>query len=342
VFGAILALQIVARLVGSRETEHRRFALQTVFLAGVFLLWAPRHDRATGATSSLVTMLADGINFGSDAAQRAGSVASIGGSIEVLFLKLFLVTLVFCALAGLLVLGGFLGRFEDSPELNSFARYLGLALVPLLGLFAAYLLVNYEKLHFRQLGFVMVLVTILGSIALARGMEHLSTRFSPGTARAAVGVVVVVMLALSVPMLYQSPYMYQSSSHVTDAQMTGYETAFEHQGSAPFIGIRGSGERWSDAVLGFEQSRERELTARSLYTNERHPAIGENFTGSYVARHYDDRYLAFTDRLRRQEVETYNGLRFDRRGFRSLDATPGLNRVQSNGGFQMYRVNATS
>jgi hypothetical protein len=343
VFVAIVGLQLVARFVGSNETDHRTFAFQAVLLAVAFAAWTPRHERASGASSALVNMLASGLQFGTETSEAAGSVASVGGSIEILFLKLFSVSVVFCALAGLLVLGGLLGRTDDS-NLTAFSRYFGLALVPLFGLFAAYFIVSYEKLHFRQLGFIMVLVTILGAVALARGLDLLSTRtsLSPGSALTLVGVAFVVMLAASVPTVYQSPYMYQSSSHVSEAQMTGYETAVEYRGSSPFVGIRGSGERWTDGVLGYNESRERALGAGSLYASETHPATGENFTGSYVARHYDDRYLAFTDRVRQQEVRVYDQLRFDRAGFRSLDAAPGLNRVQANGGFQMYQINETS
>jgi hypothetical protein len=343
VFAAIVGLQLFARFVGGGTTEHRTFALQAAFLAAVFAAWTPRHERASGASFALVDMLASGLQLGADTSQAAGSVASAGGSIELLFLKLFAVSLVFSALAGMLVFGGFLGRVETA-DATAFARYFGLALAPLFALFAAYLLVSYEKLHFRQLGFIMVLVTILGAVALARGTDLLSTRFSlsPSSARTLVGVALVVMLAASVPTVYQSPYMYQSSSHVSEAQMTGYGSAIDHRGSAPFVGLRGTGERWTDGILGYEESRERSLGVGSLYASETHPAVDENFTGSYVARHNGDRYLTYTDRTRQQEIDVYEELRFDREGFRSLDATPELNRVQANGGFQMYRINGTS
>ncbi|WP_435174386.1 hypothetical protein [Halorussus sp. AFM4] len=342
VYASILGLQLLARFVGTAEVDHSTFALQTAFLAVVFALWAPRHERATGATSALLNMLTSGLQVAGETTQAAGSVSAVGGSIAVLFVKLFGVSVVFCALAGLVVLGGVLDRFDDPPDLNPFARYLGVALVPLFGLFFAYFVVSYEKLHFRQLGFIMVPVTVLGAVALARGIDALSARFSPGSARAVVGVALAVMLAASLVTVYGSPYMYQSSSHVTEAQMSGYDAAVEHVGSGTFVGIRGTGIRWTDGVLGYNESRRRELAGGSLYMNETHPAYGENFTGSYVARHYQGHYLAFTDRSRAIDVQVYDGFRFDRRGFRSLDAAPGLNRVQSNGGFQMYRINRTA
>jgi hypothetical protein len=342
VFGIVLGLQLLARLLGGHATEHRTFAFQTVFIAGVFLLWAPRHERANTASSSLVNMLLNGPQIGADVTQRTTSLSAIGGSVELLFLKLFLVSLVFCVLAGLLVLAGVLGRLNDSRDVTAFVRYFGVALVPLLVLFVAYFLVSYELLHFRQLGFVMMLVTILGAVALARGMKGLSTRLSPGSARAVVGVAVVLMLALSIPTVYNSPYMYKSSNHVTETHLDGYETAFEQRGSASFIGLRGPGERYADGVLGYQESRGRGLTVGSLYTNEDNPAVNQNFRGNYVANNFGDRYLAITDRDYQRDVEVYNEFRFDATGFRSLDSTPGIDRVQANGGLQMYLINGTS
>jgi hypothetical protein len=341
VFGIIFGLQLLARFVGGYATEHRTFALQTTFLAGVFLLWAPRHERANTASSSLVNMLLNGPQVGAGVTQRTTSLSAIGGSIELLFVKLFLVSLAFCVLAGLVVLSGLLGRLDDSRDAATFVRYFGLALVPLVVLFGAYFFVSYELLHFRQLGFVMMLVTILGAVALARGMEGLSTRLSSGSAQTVVGVAVVLMLALSIPTIYQSPYMYKSSNQVTETHIDGYETAIEQRGSAPFIGVRGSGERYSDAVLGYEESRERGLMVGSLYRSEDNPAVDQNFRGSYVARHYGGHYLATTDRTFQRDIEVYDGFRFDEAGFRSLDSSPGLDRVQANGGFQMYLINGT-
>ncbi|WP_158056482.1 hypothetical protein [Halorussus halophilus] len=339
VFGAVLLLQIAARWLGTAERDHRLLALQTLFIGVVFALWAPRHERTSGATSALVNMILEGPNAASDIGAQAVSLSAIGGSLGLIFAKLFLVSVVFCALAALLVVVSARGRIED-PDTAAFARYFGLGLVPLLGLFSAYLIVSYEQLHFRQLGFVMVLVTILGAVALARGMDTLGRRASSGTVHAVVGVVVAVLLVASIPTVYESPYMYQGSSHVTAAQLNGYDTAFDHTGQLRILGLRGSGERYADAVFGYEKSRTAPATAPSLYTSNQ-SLTAENFTADRVRDAYGGRYLAYTDAARQEEVRVYKELRFPESGFRSLDSTPGLNRVQANGGFQLYRINGT-
>ncbi|MFC4549518.1 MULTISPECIES: hypothetical protein [Halorussus] len=340
VFGALVVLQFVARWVGTAERDHRSLLLQTLFLVGVFAFWAPRHERASGASTALVNMLLHGANVGSGIQARAVSLGAIGGSFWMLFAKLFLVSAIFCGLAALLVLESGLGRVGD-PDTSAFSRYYGLALVPLLGLFAAYLAVSYAQLHFRQLGFVMVLVTILGAMALSRFVGGLSKRTSSGTARTVLGVFVVAMLALSAPTIYQSPYMYQGTGHVTAAQMDGYSTAFEHTDQKRLPGIRAPGERFADGIMGYQQSRAGKPSAPSLYSTSAN-VTGQNFTGSRVASYLDGRYLAYTDATRQHEIQVYEGLRFPKYGFRSLDATPGVNRVQANRGFQLYRINRTA
>ncbi|USZ68107.1 hypothetical protein NGM10_15420 [Halorussus salilacus] len=343
VFVAVLALQLLARWAGVFDTDHRTVTFQTVFVAVAFLVWAPRHDRASGASTALVEMLTSSTEVAGSVGQRAVSLSAIGGSFELLFAKLFLVSLVFSVLTALVVLSGLRSRFED-PDTNAFARYFGLGLVPLLGLFAAFMVASYGKLHFRQLGFVMVLATVLGALALSQVAETLSTRFSPTTARAVVGVAFVLMLALSVPTVYNSPYMYQGSDHVTQAEMTGYGTAFEHTEGAPLFGVRGSGGRFADGILGFEASRERDPSAGSLYANTNAtdgPGTDGEFSGSYLAENLDGTYLAFSDRTPQQEAAVYRELRFSERGFRSLDSTPGIDRVQANTDFQTYRINGT-
>ncbi|WP_132060354.1 glycosyltransferase family protein [Halorussus amylolyticus] len=339
VFGSVLALQLLARWVGGTAADHSLVAFQTAVIGGAFLLWAPRHERASGATTALVEMVQGGADIGSDVGAQAVSLSTIGGSVGIIFLKLFLVSTVFAGLTALVVLAGFRGTVED-PDQRAFVRYFGFGLIPLLGLFGAFLFVSYAGLHFRQLGFVMVLGTVLGAVALTRGLDTLAGRFSPTTAKAVVGVAFVVMLALSVPTVYASPYMYQGSSHVTEAQTTGYANAFEYAGDAPFLGVRGTGERFADATMGYEESRASAPTSGSLYANTN--ATGENFTGAYLADNLPGRYLTVTDATRQQDVEVYRGLRFPERGFESLDSTPGLNRVHANRDVQTYLVNGTA
>ncbi|WP_433623863.1 hypothetical protein [Halomicrococcus sp. NG-SE-24] len=341
-FGGIVFVQFVYRLFrkGHAIARHRAMYGQTAFLLAVFLLWAPRHERSSGATRALIVRIATDPSTGGDIGQRAASLSQIGGSFEALFLKLFLVTGVFCGLAGILLLVGFFGRFRDA-DVNAFSKYLAVGLVPLFGLFGVFLATSYSQFHFRVLGFIMVPVTMLGAIAVARTVDVVEARAPNGDPVPLVaGVVVVVLLTLSLLTVFHSPYIYQPSGHVTQGSMTGYGTAFDHRADARFVGLRSPAERYGDGVLGYRKNKRLDFTGTAIYGGFN--ATGQNFTAGRIARYYDGpRYLPVTDAARQRELRVYDGLRFPARGFRSLEAHPGVSRVQSGGGFQLYYVNGS-
>ena len=328
--------------------HHRPLYAHTAILAGAFLLWTPRHPMAGGAVSSLLSRLRT-FQFqpGAEAAQRGTALGAIGGSIEELFVKLFLVSAIVAVLAGGLMLANFLGWLDsDKPHANAAVTYLTFGLVPVFGLFALFFLTGYETLHFRLVGFMMVIVTVLGSVAIARLIGLLGARVSTNAAWSVAAVAFALLLAASVPVMFASPYIFQNGSHVTERQVEGYQTAFDHRATdVPFTGIRSPGIRFGDAVLPYEQrshfarpgSSERPAYAGApLYG-----ALAEDqrFTAQAVQRIFDrPHYLPVSVADREREVTAYGGIRFSEQGFDSLDSTPGVHRVQTNGGFDLYLV----
>jgi hypothetical protein len=268
-------------------------------------------------------------------------LSQIGGSLQGLFLKVFLVSAVVGALAVAFVLAGLFGRVRDT-DASTFTKYLAVGLVPLSVLFVVFLGTSNPQFHFRVLGFVMVPLTMLAGVAIARGLDLVEARATDGEAVSrSVSAAVLVLLALSVPTLYHSPYTYQASGQVTEATMTGYATAFDHRGDVRFGGLRSTTERYADGVLGYERSRRTDVTGTAVYGNAAN-ATGENFTAGRVARSYDGpRNLALTTATRQRELAVFDGLRFPARGFRTLSSSPAVSRVQSCGGFQLYHLNGS-
>lgn len=118
----------------------------------------------------------------------------------------------------------------------------------------------------------------------------------------------------------------------------GYETAFENRGDVRFTGLRSPGERYSDAILGYETSKAADWRGEAIYGSDMN-ATGENFTAERLTTVFEEpRYLPVTDAARARELAVYKGLRFPRRGFRTLDSQPGVSRVQSGGGFDLYYI----
>lgn len=347
--GAITVVQLGYRWFRRDHpiSRHRPLYAHTAILAAAFLLWTPRHPTAGGAVSGLVTRLRTfDLQPAAEAGQRGASLAAIGGSIEELFVKLFLVSAIFSALAAGLMLANLVGWLDNSkPHANAAITYLTFGLMPVFGLFALLFVTGYETLHFRVVGFIMVVVSILGAVAVARGVGYLGDRLSAeaGWSIAAVGF--ALLLAASVPVMFASPYVYQNGHHVTERQVEGFATAFDHRAEGVlFTGIRSSGIRFGDAVLPYEDrsrfAKPRSSRSPSYAGSPLYGALGDRpFSAETVSQHFNrPHYMAITVADREREVDAYGEIRFTRQGFESLDSTPGLHRVQSNGGFELYLV----
>ncbi|WP_231182767.1 hypothetical protein [Haladaptatus sp. DYF46] len=340
-FGGVVIVQFVYRLFRDEHAiaRHRPMYTQTFFLSAIFLAWSPFHRRSGGAVKSLISSLLSDPTAGADSAHAAASLSQLGGSIKLLFLKLFLVSFLFLVIAGFFMLAGLLNRVRGT-DTSAFSKYIAVGTFPLGVLFVAFLIASYGQFHFRVLGFMMVPVTILGGVALARVVDWLGGKlsFRPDGALAGIAAVLfAVMLVLSLLTIFHSPYMYQPSGDVSDAEMSGFSTALSQRGETTFTGLRAPGERYSDAILGFERSRSADFRGQGIYGN--YNATGENFTAGRLKRVFDGpRYLPITEAARERELAVYRGLRFPKRGFRTLESRPGVNRVQSGGGFDLYYI----
>ncbi|WP_418280270.1 hypothetical protein [Halorubrum sp. DTA98] len=348
---AVVAVQLVIRRYRSDHpiANHRPIGIHTFAVGTLLIAWLLRHERATSRFEGVVSSLAtSGATTGGETAERGASLATLGGSFEELFVKLFAVSLVFCVLAGGLVVLHLSGRLDRKRVWrNTAVTYLAFGLLPPLAIFTVVFLANQDDHYFRFHGFIMAIVTILGAVglvALLGWLHDVSTRRNVSITRSQVlGVVVVVFVVLVAAQLlvvHQSPYMYQPNQQVTDADFTGHEIAFEHHdGDTTLVGLRRGQGRHIDAHFGRETARgPLEFPG---YRADDAGVTGEVFSTNLTTHYEDDRYLVIGDRNEQQEIGLYDELRFTRAGFDRLETDHRVSRVQDNGSFRLYRIDGT-
>ncbi|XVH33535.1 hypothetical protein ACNS7O_17955 (plasmid) [Haloferacaceae archaeon DSL9] len=337
---AIAGIQFLFRRFKKNHAfaSHPPLYIPAAVIGTFFFAWAVQHDRVRERFTYVTQTL-----FGEDVvleetSQRSVSIATLGGSIEELFVKLFLVTLIVMILAAAILLMILAGRVRDRPQgRNAALLYLAIGAVPV---GVAFLIVFFSAQgdhYFRFMGFIMSIVTVIGAVALAEGLGGLRNRTSRSTAIAVFVVLLVVLMPLQMLTLYPSPYMYQSNQHVTETQTAGYEFAFDHfdDEDAYFVGVRGSQRRSIDALYGSQATRTEQLDFPGYRTTVDEQA----FRNGTLRQAYDgDRYMVTTRAQYEREVGLYDGLRYNREGFNSLESTPGINRVHSNDEAQMYLI----
>lgn len=314
--------------------RHRPLYAQTAFAMLAFGVWAPRNERVGGTFTAIVERVQAGASPGQAVASRGSSVTEVGSSLVEFALKLFGPSLVFVALAGLLALALVTGRLADSrPHRNAFVAYLTAALVPLAGAFAIFFGLSITTQHFRYVGFIMVLVTVLGAVALAAGLRWLGDAHTTPALRAVAATFFVLLVPLSLATVYPSPFILQPSPQVTEMAVDGHSTAFEHQDPAvPFTGVRSGPERFLHTHYGTNQAEAMDVpwARATMNSSTFNDGVGDDFT--------TDRYVPITRRDRLREVGLYRGFRFSADGFQSLSSTPRVNRVVTNGDFRLYYV----
>jgi hypothetical protein len=338
VFATVAGVQFLYRRYRPHHaiSRHRPMYAQAAFAAVAFAVWAPRNERVGGTVTAVVERIAAGASPGAAVAQRGASVSEVGGSILELFVKLFGPSLVFSILAGALALALVTGRLSDArPHRNAFTAYLAASLVPLTAAFFLFFALSVSTQHFRYSGFIVVLVTVLGAVALVAGLRRLGDRRRTPALRAVAAAFFVVLVPFSVATVYPSPFIYQPSPQVTEMSVEGHATAFEHRAAdVPIVGIRGGTERFLHAHYGTERAE------RIDFPWSRASVNGTAFNDGVADDFETTTYVAVTRRAYLREVGLYGELRYSRQGFQSLAATPRVNRVVTSGEFQLYHVDS--
>lgn len=335
-FVTIAGLQALARWRGvdGQIVAHNPVFVQSLLFGGLMAFWLPRHVRATGAFDAIVGQFVSGEgDAGGLVSHQSSSLTQVGGSIEELFLKLFAVPAFYALLAAIVGLLALRHWRSPTSDGEAFVQYLAVAAVPLGAQFTVYFLSGVTRQHYRQIGFIVMLVTILGAVGIVYGVSFLRRRLPAGSVSAGVGLVLFVSLLVSIPVVYASPYIYQPSQHVTEAEFDGFAFSFEHGADHAYVGVRAGPDRQVDAIYGTVGSADG--TA---------PLVGDGVppevfnSGNYTAYYDDPRYFVVTRDGYERESYLWKGFRYTEDGFAGVGTRPGVDQVYSNGDIQTYLV----
>lgn len=342
-FGTIAGLQLLAnrgwigplrRLIRVDISTLHSFIAQTAVLALAFGLWSARTPRVGNTVTALVAALTGAPPIGDEIAGRSASLTVLGGSITELFLKLFVPSLLLSVVAGILIIAATIDRVPEPPRhRNPLVLGLGAALVPLIGLFLLYFAASATTQHFRQIGFMMAIVSVLAIVAFGYPFSRPTSQVWQSGLRLLVVILVLVLVPLSVASVHASPYIYQEGSMVSEAELDGYASAFDHRDpDLAFAEPRSGPTRYVDAVLGrppegFAFPGRRAAIPEAVFNGGSYP---EFFGGT--------RYVIITEKDRLREVRLYQGFRYSQAGFERMGADPTINRIQANGEFVLYLI----
>jgi len=317
-------------------SDHRPLYSPTAVSIVAYAAWAPRHERVHGTASFVVDRILQGSVAADEVTQRSTSLTEIGGSTFELFTKLFLVQTLFGLIAAALVVVWYTGRLDGTFQRGTaLLTYPVVALIPLSGAFLVFFLSSMTTQHFRYIGFLMVPITILGAVGISEGAGRLRRRLSDTQVRAALVVCFLLLAPMPLATAHASPIIYQPTQNAPVQHVEGIETTVAQMDrDIEFAGIRGGPERYLEGIYGTRGVS----TVGLSETGPRSSIPGTVFETNLTSYYETQRYVPVTDADYQREVRLYDGFRYSKRGFRRLDTTPGIDRVQSNGVYRLYLV----
>lgn len=268
-----------------------------------------------------------------------GALGAIDAGIGEMFVKLFLISSIFILLAAWLAATVLRNWYETGtlPPVGreSAVGYVIIGLVPVGVTTLLFFAAGVDTFAFRQIGFGMAVLTILGAIALYQLVHDGVPRIPAGVVSILTIVLVIGLLLGSLVVIYPSPYVYQPMGHVPDGQVTGFETAFDlRDDDTSYIHLRSLPHRYDDAIHGTHAN-----PRMAFYGGERDAHAPDGFADRNLPATIDEtHYLVVTAADREREPHVFEGLRFDEGDFTYLAEDPNVDRVYSNEDFDLFVV----
>lgn len=351
-FGIMLFFHLIFRLLKPWFTisEDPKIHYFTFIFAFAFWLWAGSGTGIESIIQSLVTnLILDPGAVGTDVASRGLSLQELGGSYEEIFIKLFLIPLLFCALSAIIMAAAFFKNtctdradrlwslfVTNNRSEKETILYISVGFLPLVGFFFAYLIADMAQFYFRTYATMMPIITILGAIVIGRTFQLFNRFVSVPKSHFLITIIIFIIILVSVPVIYSSPYIYETSGHTTEAQMNGFDTAFQHESEEiSFSNVRSSPSRYGSGLYG-PSARDR---ADYYREGERSGNVPNRFADQALHDYFDNpSYLTITEADRVRDPVIWQGFRYSHEDFEYLDRDEHINKIQSNGGFDLYFV----
>ncbi|WP_124178912.1 hypothetical protein [Natrarchaeobius halalkaliphilus] len=344
VLTAFLSVVAVAIWVFQHLTSTDEYRAGTVFLQSLVLgvctwAWIRFENVFTTFVSGLIFYALEGAETAGDVSQRGASVAEVGGTLGSLFVKLFVVSLIVSIVVAAYTSDRAValvrrGRSIETPHISREILSLSFvfALVPIGAMMLLFLVTNRTTMFFRFAGFVMVIFTIVGAVATRRYAVTVVRLDS----RLVLLPCIILLLGLSLLIVHPSGYIHQDTEHVTDADMTGYESLFEYeQFDVRHDHVRSHASRYGHAINGPAERDRREY----YHDGWRRGGAPDNFASQDLPTEYpSDTYLTISSADERRESDLYSGFRFTDDDFEYLDRDTDIHRVHTTGEFRTYYV----
>jgi len=329
---------------------------RTLFLCLIFGiplgLWAINQNLFAFRVVEFIMLLSG--DFGGKSLKKGSMTLSQKNlSIGTVFIRLFFVSIVFSLLAGAYGLLTFRGGSNLLPKgtrqrigssYNQVLNILVLSIPPVFLIFLVNLLVeNNPAYYFRHLAVIMVFATLSGGMFIIYSLDKRT--IWPEITTRDVTLFLLILLIISTPIIYPSPYIGKGSQHVTEKQVEGFNTMFRYENNdVYYLDLYSHAWRYYLVQHGYGKIKQgngadlrsvREITK----SDSKWSTMGKHFSNRTIGkRNGGSRYLTVTDADKKVELNLFNGARINNRDLDYLNTSHDIQQIYSNGGMDVYYV----
>ena len=264
-------------------------------------------------------------NTAEDVLQRGVSLSYLGSSIEEVIVKIFFLTLLFTFLTVVYLLK----RKNYSGIDKNLIFYFVIGILPISIIVVIYLILGEGASQApRYIGMIQMIITITG----AYSFFHLTRNIKWAYKKTLIFAFISICIILSSNTIFPSPYIYLGNSQVTQSTYEGYTVAFtNYNESLKFGSVRMHSYRFYATTQGVPED--------SIIRDQFLANPLDHFNNQSLSTYYESKtYLAITETEVKQDAELYKGFRFSYDDFMYLERDPNINKVQTNGDFNLFLI----
>jgi hypothetical protein len=239
-------------------------------------------------------------------------------------------------------------RSDDEKLEKAFMVSIWFLLGSLLSIFSFISFRIHDPYRILNLNFSMVVTPLLVGYALSESFRKHEMKLKSIWSYVVIVIIVsliVLPATIGIFSLYTSPYINQPNSQVTQMEIEGMTWLFNYKDrTIKTIEILSITSRFADAILGYNWHNERnDISTRSSEGKNRF--IPDHFNYSYHETLGEslvrDNYAIISKYDRVLHLSVWNVIgRFNENDFERLNYDKTVNKLYSNGEFEVYRVNA--
>lgn len=290
-----------------------------------FWLYVQSQQRFESQFAWLVSEVLIDTSVGTEAVTRSQSLSELGSGLLDLGIRLFVSEIIFWTLSFCVLILCLIGTVRNKRNIVSLVT---LSIIPFVAV-AFHGVAGHQLLRpYHVVGGIM---TVISCISVSEILKRVQKDWNVSLSNVIIVIAITMIILIAIFSLYPSPLIFQSSHHIPETQVSGYETTFEYGiEDKPVMEMRSDTWRYLDFIHGKHTSE--------LPTHHQSASMpASNFSDQGLSTH-ETTYLIVTKADIIRDTELFDGIRYTDNDYQYLESAGSINKIYENNDYKLYQI----